>query len=290
MNSIKNVLQYITKGEVIMSDDIVMAQKIISGFYHDIYSYHENSFIYKFTNEYINCYKNYLQNKEKILTVTSSGDHIFNAILCGSKNITSFDISRFPKYFFELKKAAILSLSKNEFLDFFTNETVYDNILNYNIFCKIKNNLDKDSYYFWTNLFNFYEGGELYNSSLFSRELVTPSIVIQRNPYLEDNNYKKLQKQLETVNINHIKGNIVDLNKNLEDDFDLILLSSIIYYGFGEIENYKKLLSELKLKENGIAISYLYKLKDNLINQFQDNNFIFEKFKSNDDGILIYKK
>lgn len=284
------MLQYISKGEIIMSDDIIMAQKIISGFFNEIYSYHENSFIYKFTNEYINCYKNYLQNKEKVLTVTASGDHIFNAILYGSKKIISFDISRFPKYFFELKKAAILSLTREEFLDFFINEKVYDKILDYDVFCKIKNNLDDDSKSFWSNLFNYYEGGELYNSSLFSRELVTPSIVIERNPYLKDNNYKKLQQQLKNVKIKHITGNIIDLSKSLDEDFDLILLSSIFYYGFNEIKNYKKLLDQLKLKENGIAISYLYKLKDDLINQFQENNFSFEKFESNDDGIMIYKK
>ena len=273
-----------------MTDDILMAQKIIGGFFSDIYSYHENSFIYKFTNEYINCYKNYLQDKENVLAVTASGDHIFNCILYGSKNITSFDISRFPKYFFELKKAAILSLSKEDFLNFFTNEKVYDNILDYNVFCKIKDNLNEDSKAFWSNLFNYYEGGELYNSSLFSRELVTPSIVCERNPYLEDNNYKKLQKQLETVNISHVTGNIVDLNKTLEDEFDLILLSSIFYYGFNEVKNYKKLLSELKLKNNGIAISYLYKLKDDLIKQFNEDNYSFKKFETNDDGIMIYKK
>lgn len=273
-----------------MTNDIIMAQKIISGFFRDIYSYHENSFIYKFTNEYINCYKEHLKNKENVLSITSSGDHIFNSILYGSKTITSFDISRFPKYFFELKKAAILSLSREEFLNFFTNEKVYDKILDYNIFCRIKNNLNKDSKSFWENLFNYYEGGEIYNSSLFSREIITPSIIIERNPYLEENNYKKLQKQLETVQINHITSNVVDLTQTLEDEFDLILLSSIFYYGFNEIENYKKLLSELKLKENGIAISYLYKLKDDLINQFQERNYIFENFETNDDGIMIYKK
>lgn len=273
-----------------MSDDILMAQKIIGGFFSDIYCYHENSFIYKFTNEYINCYKDYLINKENVLSITSSGDHILNSILYGAKNITSYDISRFPKYFFELKKAAILSLSKEEFLNFFTNEKVYDNILDYNIYCKIQNNLDKDSKAFWSNLFNYYEGGEIYNSSLFSRELVTPSIITEKNPYLEDSNYKKLQKQLETVKINHITGNIVELNKTLKDDFDLIILSSIFYYGFGKIDEYKKLLYNLKLNSNGIAITYLYKLKNNLISQFGENEFTFEKFKDNDDGIMIYRK
>ena len=38
------------------------------------------------------------------------------------ENNDSFDISRFPKYYFELKKAAILSLSRDEFLDFFIGE------------------------------------------------------------------------------------------------------------------------------------------------------------------------
>lgn len=273
-----------------LKDDILIAQQIISGFHNNNYTYHENSFIYKFTNELISSYQHHLKNKENVLSITSSGDHILNCILGGSTNITSYDISRFPKYFFELKKAAILSLTKDEFLDFFTNETNYDKILNYKLFERILNNLNNDSKIFWNNLFNFFDGGEIYLSSLFSRELITPKIVIERNKYLQDNNYKILQKKLEKVNINHLTGNIKELGKSLNDSFDLVLLSSIFYYSFHKINEYETFLNNLKLNNNGIAITYLYNLKQELINKFNDEKYSFEQLKNSKDGIMIYKK
>lgn len=104
-----------------LKEDIIIAQKIVSCSFNNMSkeNYHGNSFIYRFTNEKINEYQKYLENRKKVLTVTASGDHILNSVLAGTKEIDSYDISRFPRYFFELKKAAILSLSKEEYLQFF---------------------------------------------------------------------------------------------------------------------------------------------------------------------------
>ena len=99
-----------------LDNDIVLAQQIVSGKYSnydDSKVYHDNSFIYKFSNEMISYYQKYLENRKKALIITASGDQILNSILSGTYDITSCDISRFPKYFFELKKAAILSLTKD---------------------------------------------------------------------------------------------------------------------------------------------------------------------------------
>lgn len=104
-----------------LKEDIITAQKIVSCSFNNMNkeNYHGNSFIYRFTNEKINEYQKYLENRKKVLTVTASGDQILNSVLAGTKEIDSYDISRFPRYFFELKKAAILSLSKEEYLQFF---------------------------------------------------------------------------------------------------------------------------------------------------------------------------
>lgn len=86
-----------------LKEDIITAQKIVSGSFNNIGKnhYHGNSFIYRFTNEKINEYQKYLENRKKILTVTASGDQILNSVLAGTKEIDSYDISRFPQYFFE---------------------------------------------------------------------------------------------------------------------------------------------------------------------------------------------
>ena len=160
-----------------LDNDIILAQRIVSGKYNNINNpeiYHDTSFIYKFSNESIIDYQKYLKNRNNAFIVTASGDQILNSILEGTTNITSCDVSRFPKYFFELKKAAILSLSKDEYLDFFLKDDNYDDILNDDIYDNIRNNMCDEDKEFWDGLFQFFEGGEINNSSLFYHEIVTP--------------------------------------------------------------------------------------------------------------------
>lgn len=82
-------------------DDIVLAQQIVANRYRNIKKdiYHDTSFIFASTNEKINLYSSFYQNKNRILSVIGSGDQMLNMILSGCKQIDGFDISRFPKYF-----------------------------------------------------------------------------------------------------------------------------------------------------------------------------------------------
>lgn len=146
-----------------------------------------------------------------MLSITASGDQILNSILVGSINIKSCDISRFPKYFFELKRAAILNLTKDEFINFFINESDYDQILNDDIYDGFRNDLDQDDRKFWDSLFQFFEGGQIYDSFLFSHEIVTLSSAIERNVYLQDSNYNKLQNVITKANVSHYVRDIKDI-------------------------------------------------------------------------------
>lgn len=274
-----------------LDNDIILAQRIVSGKYNNINNpeiYHDTSFIYKFSNESIIDYQKYLKNRNNAFIVTASGDQILNSILEGTTNITSCDVSRFPKYFFELKKAAILSLSKDEYLDFFLKDDNYDDILNDDIYDNIRNNMCDEDREFWDGLFQFFEGGEIYNSSLFSHEIVTPQLIISRNSYLQDNNYNKLQSNIEKTNINHQIGNVRDIILNEKKEYDLVNLSSIIYYYNG---NYKELLESIKLSDEGIILTYLYdKGKRNIDDLFKEKEYSFDNFSKSGDGVMIYKK
>ena len=153
-----------------LDDDIVTAQKIVSGSCNNSSNseiFHDMSFIYKFTNESIMDYQKYLKNRKRAFIITASGDQILDSILEGTFDVTSCDVSRFPKYFFELKKAAILSLSRDEYLDFFLKDDNYDDILNDDIYDYFRKNMNDQNREFWDGLFQFFEGGEIYNSSLF---------------------------------------------------------------------------------------------------------------------------
>lgn len=269
-----------------LDNDIILAQRIVSGKYNNINNpeiYHDTSFIYKFSNESIIDYQKYLKNRNNAFIVTASGDQILNSILEGTTNITSCDVSRFPKYFFELKKSAILFLSKDEYLDFFLKDDNYDDFYD-----NIRNNMCDEDREFWDGLFQFFEGGEIYNSSLFSHEIVTPQLVISRNSYLQDNNYNKLQSNIEKTNINHQIGNVRDIILNEKKEYDLVNLSSIIYYYNG---NYKELLESIKLSDEGIILTYLYdKGKRNIDDLFKEKEYSFDNFSKSGDGVIVYQK
>lgn len=236
----------------------------------------------------ISYYHKYLENRKKALIITASGDQILNSILAGTYDITSCDISRFPKYFFELKKAAILSLTKDEYLDFFLKDDCYDNILNDDLYDKIRENLKEENKEFWDGLFQFFEGGEIYNSQLFSHEIITPYTVISRNNYIKDDNYKKLQQQIKKANVNHKVGDIRDILLTNNNKYDLVNLSSIIYFYHSD---YKKLLKNINLNEKGIVLSYLF---DNKRKRKYEEIFFEEEFTLDyltpDDCTLVYKK
>ena len=242
----------------------------------------------KFSNEMISYYQKYLENRKKALIITASGDQILNSILSGTYDITSCDISRFPKYFFELKKAAILSLTKDEYFDFFLKDDCYDDILNDDLYDKIRENLKEENKEFWDGLFQFFEGGEIYNSQLFSHEIITPYTVISRNNYMKDDNYEKLQQQIKKANVNHKVGDIRDILLTDNNKYDLVNLSSIIYFYRG---NYKELLKNINLNEKGIILSYLFdnKRKRKYEEIFFEEEFTLDYLTPNDCA-LVYKK
>lgn len=280
-----------TSGDDMLNDDIKLAQKIVSGSYNNTgpLFYHDKSFIYKFSNEEISSYQKYQKNKKKILSITASGDQILNSILAGSVDIKSCDISRFTKYFFELKKAAILNLTKDEFIDFFINESDYDQILNDDVYDGFRNDLDQDDKKFWDSLFQFFEGGQIYNSFLFSHEIVTLSYTTARNVYLQDSNYNKLQNVIAKANISHYVGDIKNIIKSDHDPYNLVNLSSIIYYGFCGFDDYKNFIENINLNEDGVTLTYLYQLRDCIKQVFSEDNYDFDMFKS-DEGVMVYKK
>ena len=102
-----------------MINDIIAAIRLMKNEYTKVNTYKYNK-IYLFTNENISAMTKELSlYGTDVLTVCSSGDHIFNFLLEGVSNIETFDINILAEYIFYLKKAAIEVLSYEEFLDFF---------------------------------------------------------------------------------------------------------------------------------------------------------------------------
>ena len=85
----------------------------VKSFVNDITRFESADEIYACTNEELFLYPN--DETKKVLSVTSGGDHILNAILNGATDICSFDINRFCKYYSDLKIAMIKKYPKEEF-------------------------------------------------------------------------------------------------------------------------------------------------------------------------------
>ena len=276
-----------------LNDDIVVAQQIVSNKYSNINfntSYHCHSFIYKTTNEKTEYYQHLLQNVESLLCVTSSGDQVLNAIASGVKNIDCYDISVFPKYFLELKIAAVKTLNKDDFIDYFFRLKQCDEFSD-DIYDKVRCNLSSWSLKFWDSLYNFYDGYEIYNSTLFSSEPYNIKERILNMPYLL--NYDMLKNNIEHIHLNYNEGNVYDILHNSNKQYDLINLSSIVYHEKKLLIDYKNfLLSCNNLKDNGKVLTYLYKVNDYMLEvlnkHFSEENFSFSNCEG--DIALIYKK
>lgn len=270
-----------------LDNDIRIAQEIVSRKKKNVTSlpYHNSSFIYRTTNEEISKYQFLLNRKDTILSVIASGNQILDSIFAGSKNITGFDISTFPKYYLNLQIAALQCFSLEEFIKFFYQEV--DDLDYDDMYDVVRCVLDKDTKTFWDSLLNYFDYSDLKDSTLFSSEPFSTTQVKRKNIYLQSNdNYYKLREQLSTVNITYLTGDIFKLANNLETGYDLVNLSSIMYYN--SQDSYRKLLSTIPLNYDGEILTYLY--DTNIFSQLNLPNTSVYNFENSKSGIMIYKR
>ena len=281
-----------------VQEDIKKAREIIASSKKKFIGFNTDTFIYRFTNESIELYKNYLMNRKKVLSVTASGDQILNSILFGSKEIDSFDISRFPKYYFELKKAAIETLTRDEFIDFFVGKhlsslvgfiSCYKGLENDKLkeyYSGFNNNMDKDYKEFWDEIFDIYDINQVFYSSLFFSDDCHFQAL---NPYLYDKNYEKLQKNIKNAKVKHYIGDIRQISSMLNKEYDLVNLSNIINYI--DSDEYKDILNNLSLSDDGIALSYIPVLEKYIKNYFYQEEYQFNNLdKEFPEAVMIYQK
>lgn len=263
--------------------------------------------IYPFTTENIHGYMKDLDlTNKKVITVTGSTDHILNAVLKGSKEITTFDINPLTKMYMDLKISAIKELSYQDFINFLLFES--DLNLDYNIITNLS--MSNESKRFWLNELSKYKNGkELFNSSLFNRKYFNPNSKIEENLYLEESNYNLLKKLLKDTHITFINTSLKDLK--IEEYFDYMFLSNIsdylnLMYNSNTLENYKELLDKFRKYINIIYFAYLYDIcNSNPRTDIDDlkkvkkvfGNYEIKEFKTalenennKKDGVLILKR
>lgn len=214
-------------------------------------------------------------NDGPLLSYGSSGDEIINFNLYGSNNQIINDECEFTKYFFYLKKAALMTLTYDEYISFFDNSylNITDirecdvNFFNKNLFKRIQPCLkteNYESYVFWTDLFNKYDSLNI-NNHIFSQNNAN---IKENNPYLQDS---KSYQQAATTIVDCYpifnKDNVLSSNLDLET----------IY-----LSNIDKGLSKMETLE--LIKKYISKLStDGHLYQYIDNNVENKQ-------LLVYKK
>ena len=228
--------------------------------------------IYSCANENIKEYINMFDlDGKSLLTVGSSADQAINAVLNDCRDITIIDLCPFTKHYFNLKKAALLTLNYYQFQKFFydydgahTNFDLFDKKV-YSMLRDCLGKIDCLSLRFWDALYYKYNP-KIIRYRLFKADAVETSSIKQYNPYLmSDFNYSKLRLRMKNINPKFINGNVLDMDYYLKNEkYDNIFLSNV--YDYLKKDNYnlmqfKILVSALdsRLKKDGTAlISYLY--------------------------------
>jgi len=266
-----------------MSDDLILAIRLVENI-----KFYNTNFLstYMFSNENINGFiKKISLNERQVLTVCSSGDQAFNLVLNGASKVDLFDINRFTKYYFCLKKAAIIGLSYQEFINFFFPTLFNKNVFSFDSYLNFRNKIDNDEIRsFWDYLFCHYSGGDIYNSKLFHKHYFSKNNILKINEYLiNEDNYNRLKELLINKQFNFYNINLFDDSLYFNDKYDFVYLSNIFDYLFCDskleyAKSVKKIINSLNKYTNDdseIAVNYIY-----LFNEECEKDTYFSNFNS----------
>ena len=193
--------------------------------------------VYPFTTENISGYYPSLDLKDKdVLSVGSSGDQAFNAILCGAGKVTLMDISPHIYEFVKLKRDIILDSTRKQ---------TFKRVL------KI-------------------------DSVPTSKDLFSYKDLVKMNPYLKDDkSFNLLKDKLKDTDIDFIIGDIFKFNDAVGDKkFDRMIFSNVLQYLdlYAKMQGYEGKTNEFLIKnfeewdshlkdEGIIQLLYLYSMR-----------------------------
>ena len=181
--------------------------------------------IYPFTTEYIDSYFNLLDlNDKDVLTVGSSLDQAFNAMIFGARNVDVIDINTNVLNYLKLKKEILLN-------------SRYDN--------------------FYKNVLAEFNLSDNRKSEIFSFNELKKMNTYMKN----EENFEKLKSILKKKEINVINGDIFNIKESITKKYDRVIFSNILQYldDFSKINNYQNREFEFLNKNYEIWKSILNK-------------------------------
>ena len=284
-----NIKTTIKNKEIILyNDGEYIGKDIEAAIFLAKQSFRIGNVLYPFTNEDLMKYIDYFENKPSMLSVIASGDQIFNAVLKGTEEVEAFDVNPLAKYYFCFKKAAIETLTREEFIKMFIEKSYmyFNPDAGSKYFDRILLNLDSTTEKFWYELMKVFRFSwyDLFYSNMFSD--FRYKYYILANPYLGKEEYQRLRGLLKDTHIAIKDGNILDLADSYSSrKFDLIYLSNIWDYIVSS-QAYFEMQEKLKLTPNGYLIAYAFLMRQSHEKLFEEKGC---KVKSFSRGYALIK-
>ena len=238
---------------------------------------------YLWTNENIKEYinKKYISEYNSALSVTGSGDHLFNLILNNVLNIDTFDTNTLTEYnVLGLKKALIEKFKYNDFLTIC--ELIANNMLTLEETTYLIKDLlplmDKKYRKYWQKISEYNYQLQKNNDEyldLFAMLFINineKNNFIRRNSYLMGkDNYDKFKENMMRANINFYCTNAINILDTFPNQkYDVILLSNILDYitinwNYEQLRKFEDELLFITNNNGKIFLAYL-------LNYYNKNN------------------
>lgn len=254
------------------------AKKLIESNRFGSKGFSDHTPVYEYTTEDIGNSIGHYTSKDRILTVLSSGDHVFNYLLRGAEDIEAFDLNVITKYYYKLKRAIIEKLPYDEFLK------EVSNIVPYGLTHLEELNIDGETYDFW-NFYRQVQPVDRYERALLK---VFPTGSKRYNLYFNSDSYKRLQEILRSgITIPFHHANTLNLHKSITGQYSEINLSSI--YSLIPKKDIPKVIRKLKphLTDDGQILFYSFWRADD--KQYRKLHLEGKEINP-EDNIYIYKK
>ena len=242
----------------------------------------EFSKIYPTSNENLKEYVKDLYHK-RVLCVSSSGDHLLNALNQGAFEIDTFDINRYSPLFQELKMEAIKYLEPQDVLNYF----IY---YKKKYYLKFREYLRKDLRDFFDYVYRYSD--MMINSKLFFKSMGT----VYNNNYNDIQSIERLKESLEYLSHRHINANIYALPYYINEPYDAIYFSNILAYenDFDKYLNFVRYMTNYLTPNGTLYYNYIWdKMPNSNISSYYKNDngveISHEKLNSHKDIINATK-
>lgn len=244
--------------------------------------------VYMMSNENIGAFREiYDFDRASVLAVLGSGDQYFNSLLYGAEQVEVFDVNYTAWLLFRIKFKALKILKHEDFIALF----LYRRIDDMDIFEKMYKELDYEELNYYVYLIKNGEYKNIINNAFTPNILVNNKIsfIEKVNPYLEENNYYKLQEIIRRIQLPRFRK-IDFMRMNVEEKYDILLLSNIYDFIVERSEEYINKIEEYKAKE--VMGKYSFSIDDNNI-EFVNKGFKIDRIEGvigRDNYILSLKR